>query len=175
MKKRNSTITEIGTTQGKQQHLRFRLIQGEYCTRKLAALPSIRKGEEWEGAGLGCDMFAFPSSGHTPGCRGSIPENSEAGCTTHIYHPISVSLASSTSVHSWKGTTFSYTLFQAEADEATISKEWKNKQAVEKEQQKSHQGKGKYKTSIQTDVQMMYLFIKWEGNGLIKTWTYWFS
>lgn len=67
--------------------------------RKLAALPSVRKGEKREGAGLGSDTATFPSSGHIPECRGSIPENSEAGCTTHIY-PKAVSLECSTSVHS---------------------------------------------------------------------------
>lgn len=40
--------------------------------RKLAALPSVRKGEEREGAGLGSDTATFPSSGHIPECRGSI-------------------------------------------------------------------------------------------------------
>lgn len=142
-------------------------------------LPCLILGRERKGGnGLGSDTFAFPTSRHILESTGSIPENKEAGCTTHEY-PRPVSLESSTCVHSRKGTSFSHTPFQAAVHEAAINKEWKNKQVAGKEQQKSHQGKGKSsKIHIQTDVQMMYLSmesIQWQANLLSKTWTYWFS
>lgn len=104
--------------------------------RKLVALPNHGKGEEIEGNGLGSETFGFPTSGQILESTGSVPENKEAGCTTHEY-PRPASLESSTCVRSRKGTTFSHTPFQV-VHEAAINKEWKNEQVAETEEQKSH-------------------------------------
>lgn len=95
-------------------------------------LPCLILGRERKGDnGLGSDTFVFPTSRHILESTGSIPENKEAGCTTHEY-PRPVSLESSTCVHSRKGTSFSHTPFQAAVHEAAINKEWKNKQVAGK-------------------------------------------
>jgi len=120
----------------KEKHLQFRLIQGAYRMRKLAALPDHGKGEELGGSGLGSETFGFPTSLQILKSTGSIPANKEADCTTHGY-PRPASLESSTCVCSRKGTAFSHITFQA-VHEAATNKEWNNEQTAETERKRKN-------------------------------------